>query len=350
MPYDGAVRAVPASTMATMLDSPSPSAYSSAGRMASSSVALSIIIPIYNEEDSLPRLFDTLIPILKRMDLRYEIIAVNDGSKDRSLDVLQRIAKEYPQVKVVGFARNFGQTAAIMAGIDHASGEVIVSLDADLQNDPEDIPALLAKLDEGYDVVSGWRKDRKDAAIRRNFVSRIANSLISKISGVHLNDYGCTLKAYRRHVIKGVHLYGEMHRFIPIYASWMGAKITELPVRHHPRRFGASKYGMGRVLKVVLDLFVVKFLDRHLVKPIYVFGGFGLFSWAVGLAAGLLAVYFKYFTNTSFIQTPLPLLCALCFLIGFISILMGINAEILIRTYFESTNRPTYLVSTRVNF
>jgi hypothetical protein len=209
---------------------------------------------------------------------------------------------------------------------------------------------LLAKLDEGYDVVSGWRKDRKDAAIRRNLVSRIANNMISKISGVHLNDYGCTLKAYRHHVIKDVHLYGEMHRFIPIYASWMGARITQIPVRHHPRQFGSSKYGMGRVMKVVLDLFVVKFLDRHLVKPIYVFGGFGLCSWGVGCLAGIWALYLKYFANTSFILTPLPLLCALCFLIGFISILMGINAEILIRTYFESTNRPTYLVSTRVNF
>eukprot|EP01034_Spumella_vulgaris_P010497 gene10497-13318_t len=214
------------------------------------------------------------------------------------------------RVKVVHFRRNAGQTAAMMAGIDFASGDVLIPLDADLQNDPADIPRLLAKLDEGYDVVSGWRKDRKDDSLRRNLPSRIANSLISRVSGVALHDYGCSLKAYRRDVIKGVKLYGEMHRFIPIYASWNGARVTELPVTHHARRFGVSKYGLERIAKVFLDLMVVKFLDRYAQKPIYVFGGFGLVNLAVSFLAGLWAIILKLFYGTSFILSPLPLLAA----------------------------------------
>jgi glycosyltransferase involved in cell wall biosynthesis len=237
-----------------------------------------------------------------------------------------------------------------MAGIDHASGEIIVMIDADLQNDPEDIPRLIEKLNEGYDVVSGWRKDRKDMAIRRNLVSRVANRLISRISGVRLNDYGCTLKAYRRDVLRGVRLYGEMHRFIPIYASWMGAKIVELPVRHHPRKFGRSKYGLERVVKVLLDLTVVKFLDRHFVKPIYVFGGFGIFSLLLSALSTLCMLYLKIFEGVSMILTPLPLMATMTFLVGFVSILMGLLAEMLVRTYFESQQRPAYAVRELINF
>jgi dolichol-phosphate mannosyltransferase len=237
-----------------------------------------------------------------------------------------------------------------MAGIDHSSGEIVIALDADLQNDPADIPALLARLDEGYDVVSGWRRSRKDAAIRRNLVSRVANRLISRVSGVQLNDYGCTLKAYRRDVIKDVRLYGEMHRFIPIYASWFGARVTQIPVNHRPRRFGKSNYGLGRIGKVLLDLMVVKFLDSYFAKPIYVFGGFGLLllgGSAVTLAAILVL---KYVYGVSMILTPLPLLGAMCAMMGSLSILMGLVAEIMVRTYFESQQRVPYAVRETLNF
>ena len=246
--------------------------------------------------------------------------------------------------------RNFGQTAALMAGIDHARGDVIVMIDADLQNDPEDIPMLIQKINEGYDVVSGWRKDRKDALLSRNLVSRVANSLISRISGVPLADYGCTLKAYRREILQGVRLYGEMHRFIPIYASWMGAKIAEVPVLHHPRTLGKSKYGLERIFKVVLDLIVVKFLDRHFVKPIYVFGGFGVFSLVLCAISTLWMLYLKLVEGVSMILTPLPLISAMTFLVSCMSILMGLLAEMLVRTYFESQQRTAYAVRALVNF
>ena len=311
---------------------------------------LSVIVPIYNEEGSIDRLLERLFAVLDRLEYRFEIITVNDGSRDTSLALLRAAAEHRPELKIVNFRRNYGQTAAMMAGIDHASGDIIVAIDADLQNDPDDIPALLAKLEEGFDVVSGWRKHRQDAAIRRNFVSRVANLLISRISGVALSDYGCTLKAYRKEVIKGVRLYGEMHRFIPIYAAWQGAKVTELPVRHHPRQFGQSKYGLERIIKVVLDLMVVKFLDRHFVKPIYVFGGFGVFSFALAGLAGLYMLYLKFFEGLSMIQTPLPLLSAMGFLVGVMSLLMGLLAEMLVRIYFESQNRSPYLVRDLTNF
>jgi glycosyltransferase involved in cell wall biosynthesis len=311
---------------------------------------LSVIVPIFNEEDSIDRLLEELFAVLDRLEYRFEIIAVNDGSRDGSLALLRAAAERRKELKIVNFRRNYGQTAAMMAGIDHAAGDVIAAIDADLQNDPDDIPALLAKLEEGYDVVSGWRKHRQDAPIRRNFVSRVANLLISRISGVALSDYGCTLKVYRKDVIKGVRLYGEMHRFIPIYAAWQGARVTELPVRHHPRRFGQSKYGLERVAKVVLDLMVVKFLDRHFVKPIYIFGGFALFSFALAGLAGVYMLYLKFFAGLSMIQTPLPLLSAMGFLVGVMSLLMGLLAEMLVRIYFESQNRSPYLVRDLTNF
>jgi dolichol-phosphate mannosyltransferase len=309
-----------------------------------------VIIPIYDEQDNIDPLFDALLPVLRALRRNFEIIAVNDGSRDSSLQRLRAVSTNIPELKVIDFRRNYGQTAAIMAGIDYASGEIIITIDADLQNDPADIPILLVKLDEGFDVVSGWRQFRKDQAIRRSFPSRVANRFISWISGVHLKDYGCTLKAYRRDVLKDVRLYGEMHRFIPIYASWMGARTTELPVRHHPRRFGASKYGLERIGKVILDLIVVKFLDQHFVKPIYVFGGFGLFTLALSFLSAAAMFYLKFIKGLSMILTPLPLLTALTFLVGFMSLLMGLLAEMLVRTYFESQGRGAYRVRELLNF
>jgi dolichol-phosphate mannosyltransferase len=325
---------------------PMPAASAAAGPAAGRFI--SVIVPVHNEAENLPALVESLLSVLRRLGHRFEIIAINDGSSDDSFAVLRRLASG--ELKVIDFRRNYGQTAAIMAGIDHARGNIIIPIDADLQNDPEDIPALLAKLDEGFDVVSGWRRDRQDAPLRRNLVSRIANRIISWISGVRLNDYGCTLKAYRAEVMRDIRLYGEMHRFIPIYASWMGAKVTELPVRHRPRRFGQSKYGLDRVGKVVLDLIVVRFLDRFFVKPIYLFGGFGLLSLFLSFLSFLLMVYLKFADDISMILTPLPLLTVMTFLIGAVSILMGLIAEMLVRTYFESQARSPYFVRDLVNF
>jgi len=305
---------------------------------------ISITVPVYNERESLPALLPALLAVLERTGRLWEIVLVNDGSTDGSDAVLDDMARRDARVKVVHFRRNFGQTAAMMAGIDYASGDIIIPIDADLQNDPEDIPRLLAKLDEGYDVCSGWRKDRQDEAIRRNLPSRLANRLISWVSGVSLHDYGCSLKAYRREVIKGVKLYGEMHRFVPIYASWQGARVTEIPVRHHARRFGTSKYGLERVGKVVLDLMVVKFLERYAKKPIYVFGGIGLACLGVGVLAGAWAVLLKFFHGVSLIQTPLPLVVVMMGITGVMCILMGFLAEMVTRTWHESQSMSIYLV------
>lgn len=311
---------------------------------------ISVVVPIFNEELSIPVLLDSLVAVLREVPGGFEIIAVNDGSRDGSLFALIEAKKKCGELRIIDFRRNFGQTAALMAGIDHATGEVVVLIDADLQNDPRDIPMLIAKLDEGFDVVSGWRHDRKDARLSRNFPSRVANGLISWISGVRLHDYGCTLKAYRAEVLKGVRLYGEMHRFIPIYAHWRGGRVTEVPVRHHPRKFGRSNYGLERIVKVILDLIVVKFLDRYLVKPIYVFGGFGALSLAASAGATAVMMGLKIFGGVSMISTPLPLLAAMTFLVGVLSILMGLLAEIMVRTYFEAQNRPHYLVRKLYHF
>ena len=313
-------------------------------------IYLSVITPIYNEEKNIPILVDQLLAVLQTLQKPFEIIAINDGSRDGSLAELRKQASLHPELKVVDFRRNYGQTAAIMAGIDHASGDIIVSIDADLQNDAHDIPALLAKLDEGFDVVSGWRKDRQDEAFRRNFLSRVANGMISSISGVRLHDYGCTLKAYRSDVVKDVRLYGEMHRFIPIYASWMGAKVVDMPVRHYPRRHGHSNYGLERIVKVILDLIVVKFLDRYMVKPIYVFGGFGILSLVFGAVSFMAMIVLKIVDNISMISTPLPLVTVMAVMTGISSILMGLLAEMLVRTYFESQQRTNYHVRERINF
>lgn len=316
---------------------------------AQAPIFLSVITPIYNEEKNIPILMDQLLELLQTLQKSFEIIAVNDGSRDGSLAELRKQATLHPEIKLVDFRRNYGQTAAIMAGIDHASGSVIISIDADLQNDPQDIPNLLAKLDEGFDVVSGWRKDRQDAAMR-NFVSRVANWVISRISGVRLHDYGCTLKAYRSDVVKHVRLYGEMHRFIPIYATWMGAKVVDIPVRHHARQHGHSNYGLERIVKVILDLIVVKFLDRYMVKPIYVFGGFGILSLLFGVVSFLAMIVLKIVNNISMISTPLPLVTVMAVMTGVSSILMGLLAEMLVRIYFESQRRTNYHVRERINF
>ena len=310
---------------------------------------LSITIPLYNEEPNVRPLYERLVAALEPLGRPFEVILVNDGSTDGTERELEALAARDPRVKVVHFRRNFGQTAAMMAGIHYASGEIIIPMDGDLQNDPADVAKLLAKLEEGYDVVSGWRRDRKDDAVRRNFPSRLANLLISSISGVKLHDYGCSLKAYRREVLKGVKLYGEMHRFIPIYASWEGARVTEVPVTHHPRIHGSSKYGVDRVVKVVLDLMVVQFLARYANRPIYVFGTFGIVCVTLAVLAGVWAVYLKYFENTTFIQTPLPLLVVMLTVTGGMSVLMGLLAEIIMRTYYESQGKAVYIVKGTTN-
>jgi dolichol-phosphate mannosyltransferase len=310
---------------------------------------ISVIIPIYNERDNILPLFEALSRELPLLELDFEVIVVDDGSIDGSGIALAEMAARDPRFKIVTLRRNFGQTAAMMAGIDFASGDILVPMDGDLQNDPADITRLLAKLDEGYDVVSGWRVDRQDGALKRNLPSRLANRLISWISGVRLHDYGCSLKAYRRDMLKDVKLYGEMHRFVPIYASWQGARVTEIPVAHHARTRGESKYGMERVVKVVLDLLVVKFLARYATKPIYLFGGFGIATLGVGAIAALYAMYLKFVNSVSFILTPLPLISITSTITGIMSILMGLLAELVTRTYYESQGKSVYLVRNTAN-
>ncbi|MEI6289010.1 MAG: glycosyltransferase family 2 protein [Chloroflexota bacterium] len=313
--------------------------------MQSSQIYLSIVIPIYNEVESLPLLQEALKTSLRDLKRSWEVIFVDDGSKDGSIQILEEIAASDPgHAVVVEFRRNFGQTTAIAAGIDHARGDVILFLDADLQNDPADIPMMLEKLDEGYDVISGWRKDREDNALTRNLPSHIANWLISNVTGVHLHDYGCTLKVYRREVITGFKLYGEMHRFIPVYANSVGAKILEVPVRHHSRKFGASKYGLERTLKVVLDLMAVQFLTKAANKPIYLFGGGGIGLIAASFFGFLFLVIRKLISQIDILSSPIFIISMLAAMTGFQAILMGLIAELLVRTYHESQQKPTYTV------
>ncbi len=311
-------------------------------------VDLSIVIPLYNEADNVRRLHAELAAELLKLGRTSETIFVDDGSTDGTYGVLEDISSRDVAVLVVRFPRNYGQTAALSAGIERASGQVIVPMDGDLQNDPADIARLLAKMAEGFDCVSGWRKQRKDRALSRRLPSWFANVLISWISGLPLHDFGCTLKAYKRDVIANVRLYGEMHRFIPIYASWQGARVGELVVNHRPRQSGLSKYGLARVLKVALDLLVVKFLFNYLTKPIYVFGGFGLGAFVLSCAALVWAVYFKLSGQKDFVSTPLPLLSAMLFLVGLLSLLMGLLAEIMVRTYYESQDKRPYVVESEL--
>jgi glycosyltransferase involved in cell wall biosynthesis len=311
---------------------------------------LSIIVPVYNEEQNLPLLGQAIGSALAGLDLSWEAILVDDGSRDQSFQMLENLVKQDPDhFRAIQLRRNFGQTSAIAAGIDHAQGENIILMDADLQNDPDDIPLMLAKLDEGYDVVSGWRKKRHDKFLTRRLPSQSANWLISKVTGVHLHDYGCTLKAYRREVITGFRLYGEMHRFIPAYARSVGAKITELPVQHHARRYGKTKYGLSRTIRVILDLFTVKFLLSYAQKPIYLFGGLGLVLMAISFISLLFLLIRRVTIGTSVIQSPFFATGLMMMLIGIQSIFMGLIAELLVRTYHESQDKPTYTVRTKLN-
>ena len=314
---------------------------------------LSLFLPVYNEEENLPRLNDKIFEAMQTLGHGFEVIYVDDGSSDRSLELLKQFAARDSRVRVVAFRRNYGQTAAMAAGIDAARGEVLIPMDADLQNDPADIGRLLEKLDEGFDVVSGWRKDRQDAFITRTLPSRIANGLISRIGGVPLHDYGCSLKAYRRDVLKDVHLYGEMHRFIQIYAAWAGARVAEIPVAHYPRTAGKSKYGLSRTIKVIFDLVTIKFMASYLTKPIYMFGWAGLLAFVISFLSALFAVLMKYAEwpqRASFIQTPLPVVAMVMFVLGIQFFLLGLIAEMLVRTYHESQGKPIYTVKTKINF
>ncbi len=311
---------------------------------------LSLIIPVYNEQDNLPMLFEALYATMNSLGKTWEVILVDDGSRDKSLSILEEYAaKDADHVRVISFRRNFGQTAAIAAGLDYSQGDIIILLDADMQNDPSDIPMLLAKLDEGYDLVSGWRKQRKDNAITRNLPSMMANKLISMVTGVELHDYGCTLKAYRRPVLEGFRLYGEMHRFIPVFASSVGARITEVVVNHHPRRFGKTKYGLERTVKVVLDLFTVKFLVSFSSKPIYLFGGTGLGLMVISTLTMLYLFIRRIFFLVGVTGSPLFQTSTMLFILGFQSMLMGLIAELLVRTYHESQRKTTYTVRTKIN-
>jgi dolichol-phosphate mannosyltransferase len=312
-------------------------------------IALSVVIPLYNEEDNVAPLCKALLEALTAQPRPFEIILVNDGSADRTEQKLAEAAATDARIRVVNFRSNKGQTAAMMAGIDYAGGEVIVPMDGDLQNDPKDIARLLEKLEEGFDVVSGWRRDRQDNFMIRTLPSKIANLVISRVSGVPLHDYGCSLKAYRREVLQGFRLYGEMHRFIPIYAAAQGARVTELPVTHHPRQFGQSKYGLNRTIKVLLDLLVVKFLTKYRTRPIYLFGQAAVSLLALSFLVGLWALYLKFVEDVSFVSTPLPLLTSLCFISGLMCLLMGLLAELVMRVYYESQSKTDYRIKSIVN-
>ncbi len=305
---------------------------------------VSVVVPIYNEVESLPHLIEAIATSLKSTGLSYELICVDDGSQDGSAELLKEQAIARPNLRAVLLRRNYGQTAAMAAGFNHAQGRAIVTLDGDLQNDPADIPMLLAKLEEGYDLVSGWRKNRQDAAVTRLLPSKIANWLIGQTTGVKIHDYGCSLKAYRSELVADMNLYGELHRFLPALAFIEGARITELPVRHHPRRHGRSKYGLGRTLRVVMDLFTVFFMKKFLTRPMHVFGLLGIISTALGTILGLYLSFLKLGLGQSIGDRPLLILSVVLLLTGIQLFSFGLLAELLIRTYHESQGRPIYRV------
>ncbi len=318
---------------------------------------LSLFLPVLDEEENLRPMHAKISEALSELGKTAEVIYVDDGSTDKSLAILREIAAADARVRVISLRRNYGQTAAMSAGIDAAKGEILIPMDADLQNDPKDIRRLLDKLNEGFDVVSGWRKDRKDALVLRKIPSQIANRIISWIGGVPLHDYGCSLKAYRRDVIQDVKLYGEMHRFIPIYASWAGARVTEIPVDHHARTMGKSKYGISRTLKVVFDLITIKFMASYQTKPIYVFGTFGMLAFFISILSGIYAIILKLANrlgfpqyHADFVETPLPILSIVMFAISIQFILMGLLAEMLVRTYHESQDKAIYAVREKIGF
>jgi glycosyltransferase involved in cell wall biosynthesis len=310
---------------------------------------LSVVVPILNEEESIQTLYDRLTESLNATGYAYEILAVDDGSRDQSFAILKRLAQADPRLRVIRFRRNFGQTAAFSVGFERARGKIIITIDADLQNDPADIPLLLNKLDEGYDVVSGWRKQRKDPYIKRRLPSMLANRLISLATGVHLRDYGCSLKAYRSEVVKNVQLYGELHRFIPAIASWQGVAVAEIPVTHHPRRFGSSKYGINRTIRVLLDLLTVRFLLSYATRPMQIFGLLGLVSMLVGFALNFYLVVLKLLTEEKLAERPLLLLGILLIIVGVQFISLGLIGEMVSRTYYETQKKPIYVIREELN-
>lgn len=311
---------------------------------------ITIVTPIKNEARNIPILFDEIKTVMKEMAVDYEIIAVNDGSTDGTSTILANLAKDDFHIKVINFRVNFGQTAALSAGIDNSTGDFIVPIDSDLENDPKDIPKLVAKINEGFDVVSGWRQNRwKGKYFTRKLPSVCANWLISKITGLPLHDYGCILKVYKKDVIEYTNFYGEMHRFIPAYAFWRGAKVAEVKVNQRSRIHGKSNYGFGRTFKVILDLVVIKFLDKYMNKPMHFFGGIGFISLVLGLFAGLLSVLLKVVHSRDFVQTPLPTFSALLIIVGVQLVAMGIIAEILMRTYYESQGKKSYIIKSKIN-
>lgn len=312
-------------------------------------VDLSIVVPIYNEAENIKDLYNHIFSSLAQCQLAYELILVDDGSSDGSFEILKAIAVANPSVKVIRFRRNFGQTAAMAAGFSAAVGKIIIPMDGDLQNDPSDIPRLVDKINEGYDVVSGWRKNRQDTFINRKLPSVIANQLISKMTGVHLHDYGCTLKAYRREVLEGINLYGEMHRFVPALASQVGAKVTEMPVAHHPRLRGVSKYGISRTTRVLLDLMTVKFLLAYSTKPIQLFGKWGIYTLLAGMTSGMVVIYMKFFEHMSMNRNPLLILTAFLLFMGVQFIVLGLLGELNARTYYEAQAKPIYVVKEKIN-
>ena len=315
-------------------------------------MGLSVIVPVFNEVGNIQQLYDEITSTVQDMERikEFEVIFVNDGSTDGSTELLDELAASHRDAKIIHFRRNYGQSAAIMAGIRHSSEDIIVLIDGDLQNDARDIPKLLDELDQGYDVVSGWRRDRKDKAMTRVLPSRIANKIISTVTGVKLHDYGCTLKAYRRDILSNMDLLGEMHRFIPVYATWEGAKVKEVKVNHHPRASGTSKYGLSRAPRVILDIFLVYFMDRAMDRPIQFFGKIGFYSFGLAFLTGVWAIVLKYFNNQSFIETPLPLLVVLLTITGVSLILLGLLAEIQVRTYFKSAGKHPYGIKITRNF
>lgn len=310
---------------------------------------ISIVVPIYNEQDNVSALYTAITSAMLPMKCDYELIMVDDGSSDGSYTLLVQLAKNDSRLKLIRFRRNFGQTAAMAAGFDAASGCIIIPMDGDLQNDPTDIVRLVDKINEGFDVVSGWRRERKDTFVTRKIPSMLANALISRLTGVHLHDYGCTLKAYRREVLDGINLYGEMHRFVPALASQVGAKVTELPVNHFPRLHGVSKYGISRTLRVILDLMTVKFLLTYSTKPIQLFGKWGVYTILLGMLTGSMTIYMKLFEHFSMNRNPLLILTLFLMFIGVQFIAMGLLGELNARTYFESQGKPIYVVRDKVN-
>ena len=313
-------------------------------QVADSKPIISVVIPLFNEEESIPSLYLALTDAMDAYGRPYEVIIVDDGSRDRSFALLKEISEKDPRYTVVQLRRNFGQTAAFAAGFAQARGDVVITMDADLQNDPRDVPLLMAKIDEGYDIVSGWRKDRQDRFWDRRLPSMIANQLISNVTDVQLHDYGCSLKAYRRDVLQHVRLYGELHRFIPALASQVGGTVTEVPVNHHARQFGRSKYGISRTIRVMLDLITVWFLGAYATRPIHVFGTMGLLSVGMGFLTGFYLAFLKIFFNQDIGGRPLLLLAVLLVVIGVQLITMGLLGEMVIRTYYESQAKPIYYV------